>query len=142
MLARLINLLQYGTSAFLFILLSIAITNVQAQVNVHRPISLDSFTFYNRIYQKNHFEDVDTIFFVQISSFANREDAYKIRSVVLEQMPEISCEVIYQPPNFKLRITGFNSSAEANICKYKLTPYIKHQGIYIVKQLTNTSFHY
>mgnify|MGYP006189376199 CR=1 FL=1 len=76
-------------------------------VNVHKDPRLD---FLVEKYNENK---TYTGYRIQIYSGKEREAANKIREEFLKTRPEVAAHLIYQQPNFKLRVGDFTNRLEA-----------------------------
>lgn len=71
-------------------------------------------------------------FRIQVISTNKREDAMRIKSDLLSNFPDHKSYIIYQSPNFKVRIGNFIKRDEAAKLKILLNKYYP-QGVYIVE---------
>jgi hypothetical protein len=69
---------------------------------------------------------------VQVSSTRTREDAFRTKSMLLTNFPEYKTYVMYQSPNFKVRIGNFIKKDDADKFRKQLA-YFFPQGTYIVE---------
>jgi hypothetical protein len=70
-------------------------------------------------------------FRIQVLSTNKREDAFNTKTILLANFPDQKSYVLYQSPNFKVRIGNFLKSDEAESLKKQLALLFK-QGVYIV----------
>jgi hypothetical protein len=70
-------------------------------------------------------------FRVQVISTSNRDDAFKAKADLLAKFPDQKCYIIFQSPNFKVRIGNFLKRDDAENFRKQITNLFS-QGIYIV----------
>lgn len=68
---------------------------------------------------------------IQVISTSRRDDAFKMRADLMTRFPDQKTYVIFQSPNFKVRIGNFIKKEEAEKYKAQLNK-IYPQGVYIV----------
>ena len=68
---------------------------------------------------------------IQVISTSRRDDAFKMRADLMTRFPEQKTYVVFQSPNFKVRIGNFIKKEEAEKYKAQLNK-IYPQGVYIV----------
>ncbi len=71
-------------------------------------------------------------FRVQIVSTSNRDEAFKIKADLLAKFPEEKTYIIFQSPNFKVRIGNFLKREDAEKLRDKIQNNLS-QTIYIVE---------
>ena len=71
-------------------------------------------------------------FRIQVISTNKREEAMRIKSEVMSNFPEHKAYIIYQSPNFKVRIGNFIRREDADKVKILLNKFYP-QGVYIVE---------
>ena len=71
-------------------------------------------------------------FRIQVISTSNREDAFRIKADLLSKFPEQKTYILYQSPNFKVRIGNYLKKDEAEKFKAQLNKLFP-QGVYIVE---------
>lgn len=69
---------------------------------------------------------------IQVISTPRRDDAFRKRSELLYRFPDQKVYVVFQSPNFKVRIGNFLKKEEAEKFKAQLNK-IYPQGVYIVE---------
>lgn len=69
---------------------------------------------------------------IQVVSTPRRDDAFRKRSELLSRFPDQKVYVVFQSPNFKVRIGNFLKKEEAEKFKAQLNK-IYPQGVYIVE---------
>lgn len=69
---------------------------------------------------------------IQVLSTPKRDDAFKMRSDLLTKMPDQKSYVVFQSPNFKVRIGNFLKKEDAEKFKIQLNKMFP-QGVYIVE---------
>lgn len=70
-------------------------------------------------------------FRVQVISTRRREDAFNTKTMLLTNFPEQKTYVMYQSPNFKVRIGNFIKKGDADNFRKELARFFP-QGVYIV----------
>lgn len=71
-------------------------------------------------------------FRVQVLSSSNRDNAQKIKTDLLNKFPDHKSYILYQSPNFKVRIGNFLKRDEAEKLRKQLNKYFP-QGVYVVE---------
>ncbi|MCW3086957.1 MAG: hypothetical protein JWQ78_343 [Sediminibacterium sp.] len=71
-------------------------------------------------------------FRVQVSSTRSREEAFKAKSLLLSSFPDQKTYVMYQSPNFKVRIGNFLKKEDADKFRKQLAFFFP-QGVYLVE---------
>lgn len=71
-------------------------------------------------------------FRIQVISTSNREDAFRIKADLLSKFPDQKTYMVYQSPNFKVRIGNYLKKEEAEKFKAQLNKLFP-QGVYIVE---------
>ncbi len=69
---------------------------------------------------------------IQVVSTSNRDEAFKIKADLLAKFPEEKTYIIFQSPNFKVRIGNFLKREDAEKLRDKMQPNLS-QTIYIVE---------
>lgn len=69
---------------------------------------------------------------VQIFTGENRKDAYNIQAKFLEQFPDTKSYVIYNEPNFKVRVGDFRTRLEAEKFQDQLRKWFT--GMFIIQE--------
>ncbi len=73
-------------------------------------------------------------FRIQVVSTSNREEAFKIKSDLLNRFRDQKSYVLFQSPNFKVRIGNFILKDEAEKFRKQIAKSFK-QGIYVVEDI-------
>lgn len=71
-------------------------------------------------------------FRVQVLSSSNRDNAQKIKTDLMNKFPDHKSYILYQSPNFKVRIGNFLKRDEAEKLRKQLNKYFP-QGVYVVE---------
>ena len=71
-------------------------------------------------------------FRVQVLSSNNRDNAQKIKTDLMNKFPDHKSYILYQSPNFKVRIGNFLKRDEAEKLRKQLYKYFP-QGVYVVE---------
>jgi hypothetical protein len=74
-------------------------------------------------------------FRVQIFSGENRKDAYNAQAKFLEQFPDTRSYIIYNEPNFKVRVGDFRTRLEAEKLQGELSKWFT--GMFIINEKIN-----
>jgi len=69
---------------------------------------------------------------IQVMSTTKREDAFNAKSILLTNFPDQKTYVMYQSPNFKVRIGNFLRQDDADKFRKQLATLFP-QGVYIVE---------
>jgi hypothetical protein len=69
---------------------------------------------------------------IQVVSTPRRDDAFKIKAELMERMPDQKTYMIFQSPNFKVRIGNFLKKEDAEKLKAQLNK-LYPAGVYIVE---------
>ena len=69
---------------------------------------------------------------IQVLSTNKREDAFKVKADLMAAFPDQKSYIIFQSPNFKVRIGNFLKRSEAESFRKQLA-YVYPQGGYIVE---------
>jgi len=70
-------------------------------------------------------------FRIQVISTNQRDDAFRIKAELLANFPDHKSYIIYQSPNFKVRIGNFIKKEDAELLKAQLNKFYT-RGVYIV----------
>lgn len=70
-------------------------------------------------------------FRIQVISTNQRNDAFRIKAELLANFPDHKSYIVYQSPNFKVRIGNFIKKEEAELLKAQLNKFYT-RGVYIV----------
>jgi hypothetical protein len=73
-------------------------------------------------------------FRIQVANSKDRNEVFAIKTRVYQQYPELKPYLIYQPPNYKLKIGNFKTKEEAQVYVDKLNT-IFPSGVYIVPDI-------
>jgi hypothetical protein len=70
-------------------------------------------------------------FRIQVISTNQRDQAFRIKAELLTNFPDHKSYIIYQSPNFKVRIGNFIKKEDAEMLKSQLNKFYP-RGVYIV----------
>ncbi len=73
-------------------------------------------------------------FRIQIANSKDRNEVFAIKTKIYQQYPELKSYLIYQPPNYKLKVGNFKTQQEAQPYMDKLTRFFP-SGVYIVPDI-------
>lgn len=125
---KIFGLLLIGCTAFL--------ANANDSIIVHKDARLDILTAKQA--QSNKRTAMMTSsgqykgYRIQVLSTRQREEAFNIKSMLLSNFPDQKTYVMYQSPNFKVRIGNFLKQDDADKFRKQLA-FLFTQGIYIVE---------
>lgn len=71
-------------------------------------------------------------FRIQVISTNKRDDAFRTKAELLSNFPEHKSYIIYQSPNFKVRVGNFIKKEDAELFKAQLNKFYT-RGVYIVE---------
>jgi len=71
-------------------------------------------------------------FRVQVVSSSNRDNAQKIKTDLMNKFPDHKTYILFQSPNFKVRIGNFLKKVDAEKLRKQLNKYFP-QGVYVVE---------
>jgi len=71
-------------------------------------------------------------FRIQVLSSSNRDNAQKMKTDLMNKFPDYKSYILFQSPNFKVRIGNFLNREEAEKLRKLLNKYFP-QGVYIVE---------
>lgn len=97
-----------------FIFLAFAVSaQTRGKVEVIKDARIDTFAAHRL--ELNKGADAVTLngFRVQIFTGENRKDAYNAQAKFLEQFPDVKSYIIYNEPNFKVRVGDFRTRLDA-----------------------------
>lgn len=100
----------------------------QSTIEIIRDPRVD--TLVSRYAQVHHKKASISGFRIQIAAGSNRTSIYKIKSEFYTLFPEIKQYLIYQAPNFKLRVGDYRTRLEAYKDLQKLLPMFR--GAFII----------
>ena len=69
---------------------------------------------------------------IQVTSSADRNKVFAAKTKIYQQFPDLKPYVIYQPPNYKLRVGNFRTQAEAEEFERQLSPLFP-SGLYVIR---------
>ena len=72
---------------------------------------------------------------IQVYNANNRNEANNVKSELLRRFPEHKSYLLYQSPNFRVRIGNFLTQKEAMELRKIITSMYPNRGIYIVPDL-------
>jgi hypothetical protein len=73
-------------------------------------------------------------FRIQVANSKDRNEVFAIKTKVYQQYPELKPYLIYQPPNYKLKVGNFKTKEEAQLYVDKLSGLFP-SGVYIVPDI-------
>lgn len=123
------------SGCFFFMLLFLTFTTsaqTRGKVEVIKDARIDSFAA--RRVDLNKAGDAMSIngFRVQIFTGENRKDAYNTQAKFQEQYPEVKSYVIYNEPNFKVRVGDFRTRLDAEKFQDELKKWFT--GMFIIQE--------
>jgi hypothetical protein len=71
---------------------------------------------------------------IQVANSNDRSKIFAIKTKIYQQYPELKPYLIYQPPNYKLKVGNFKTTEEAQPYLDKLTKFFP-SGIYIIPDI-------
>ncbi|MDQ6812692.1 MAG: SPOR domain-containing protein, partial [Bacteroidota bacterium] len=71
-------------------------------------------------------------FRIQVVNSQNRDEANAVKAELLRRFPDQKCYLLYQSPNFKVRIGNFLTQREAFQLRKTISALYPQNGIYIV----------
>ena len=106
-------ILQLSGCCFFILFAFAAGAQTRGKVEVIKDARID--TFAARRLELNKGADAMTVngFRVQIFTGENRKDAYNAQAKFLEQFPDTKSYIIYNEPNFKVRVGDFRTRLDA-----------------------------
>lgn len=72
---------------------------------------------------------------IQVVNTQNRDEANNVKAEMLRRFPDQKAYMLYQAPNFKVRIGNFSTQREAETLKKMISLLYPQRGIYIVSDL-------
>ncbi len=105
--------------------------------SIHKDPRIDSL-----IRVQIHINDVSTResrrnrpgYRIQVANSNDRNKVFAIKTKIYQQYPELKPYLIYQPPNYKLKVGNFKTQEEAQPYIEKLTRFFP-DGVYIVPDI-------
>jgi hypothetical protein len=73
-------------------------------------------------------------FRIQVANSNDRNKVFAIKTKIYQQYPELKPYLIYQPPNYKLKVGNFKTQEEALPYMDKLTKFFP-SGVYLVPDI-------
>jgi sporulation related protein len=71
---------------------------------------------------------------IQVANSNDRNQVFAIKTKIYQQYPELKSYLIYQPPNYKLKVGNFKTPEEAESYLQKLTQDFP-SGVYLVHDI-------
>ena len=71
---------------------------------------------------------------IQVANSKDRNEVFAVKTKIYQQYPELKPYLIYQPPNYKLKVGNFKTQEEAQPYMDKLTKFFP-SGVYIVPDI-------
>lgn len=68
---------------------------------------------------------------IQVANSNNRNEVFAVKTKIYQQYPELKPYLIYQPPNYKLKVGNFKTAEEAEPYLQKLTA-VYPTGVYLI----------
>jgi hypothetical protein len=72
---------------------------------------------------------------IQVANTQNRDEANNVKAEMLRRFPDQKAYMLYQAPNFRVRIGNFSTQREAEGLKKMIALLYPNRGIYIVSDL-------
>lgn len=72
---------------------------------------------------------------IQVANTQNRDEANNVKAEMLRRFPDQKAYMLYQSPNFRVRIGNFSTQREAETLKKMIALLYPNRGIYIVSDL-------
>lgn len=123
---------------FLFIIISLKAFAANDTIIVHKDSRLDDFVskqaYVNKVTQRMTSSGLYKGYRIQITSTRSRENAYLTKSKLLQNFPDKKSYVLFQSPNFKVRIGDFAEKDEAEKFRKSIS-HLFNQNIYLVDDL-------
>ena len=69
---------------------------------------------------------------IQVANSTDRNKVFAAKTKIYQQFPDLKPYVIYQPPNYKLRVGNFRTQAEAEDFEKQLAPLFP-SGLYVIR---------
>ena len=123
-------------NGFVFIACAVFSAKANDSIIVHKDARLDMLT--TKQAQSNKRTAMMTSngqykgYRIQVMSTRRREDAFNAKGILLANFPDQKSYVVYQSPNFKVRIGNFLKQDEADKFRKQLAFFFP-QGVYIVE---------
>ena len=70
-------------------------------------------------------------FRIQVINSSNREKVFAAKTKIYQQYPELKVYLLYQPPNYRLKVGNFKTSEEADVYVKKMASLFP-TGMYVV----------
>jgi len=103
---------------------------------VHKDARLDMFTekqvAINKVTSRMTSNGLFKGYRLQVMNTRSRDDAFKIKTDLLENFPSQKVYILYQSPYFKVRVGNFVNRDDAEDLKKQLSYFIK-QPVYVVE---------
>jgi hypothetical protein len=126
--------MKYITFFILLFILSISVGNAQTNKNqgkieIIQSKSIDSLL--KKVKIQNEQKKTNSGYRIQIYSGPQRNKANEIKALFFDKYPNHGSYVIYQQPNFKVRVGDFASRLEAYKFLKEIEP--EYETVYMVK---------
>jgi hypothetical protein len=72
---------------------------------------------------------------IQVANTQNRDEANSVKSEMLRRFPDQKAYMLYQAPNFRVRVGNFSTQREAETLKKMISLLYPNRGIYLVSDL-------
>lgn len=107
-------------------------------VIVHKDSRLDVFSakqaYVNKVSSRMTSSGLYKGYRIQVLSTRSRDDAYKTKAMLLQNFNDQKSYVLFQSPNFKVRVGNFTEKGDAEKFKKEIAHLFK-QNIYVVDDL-------
>jgi SPOR domain len=71
---------------------------------------------------------------IQVANSNNRNEVFVVKTKIYQQYPELKPYLIYQPPNYKLKVGNFKTAEEAEPYLQKLSA-VFPTGVYLIHDI-------
>ena len=72
---------------------------------------------------------------IQVANTQNRDEANNVKAEMLRRFPDQKAYMLYQAPNFRVRVGNFSTQREAETLKKMISLLYPNKGIYVVSDL-------
>lgn len=122
-----------GCCFFIALLFSFdAVAQTRGKVEVIKDARIDTFAARRAELNKAGGPGSINGFRVQIFTGENRKDAYNTQAKFIEQYPDIKSYIIYNEPNFKVRVGDFRTRLDAEKLQDDLKKWFT--GMFIIQE--------
>jgi hypothetical protein len=124
-----------GCCFFMLLLFASASAQTRGKVEVIKDPRIDTLAARRAELNRTLGTETITGFRVQIFTGTNRKDAYNAQAKFQEEFPDIRTYVIYNEPNFKVRVGDFRTRPEAEKLQDDLKKWFN--GMFIIQDKIN-----